>query len=658
MPTLRIKNAQSGLGVGDLVFNVSQAQANALMQGGGAELLAGDDLPGALSLSAAEAKAVRAGLARDGTSGLYVLNGVLYFNGAYCRELGLNAYSAITTTLDGSVPSGYRDIIDGAVALGVRIIRVSITPYNNTQLSAMLFGGGAVRAPLSWASLDAAYRSTVQTVFDYAASKGVFLLATVIWAPRAWFDAFGEDRTVGMASKASKGRIAMRAMCSAFASAYKDHPALAGYTVANELALIDGTTIPMADAQATAAELAAAIRAHDPRRLIASSHLGPVLDLTAARPTFDAVIAGIAATNPDPLDVLDLHAYADRAWMSKGPELESMRTPSAEMYTYALEWMQRYVAAGIAAGKPSILTEIGVSTQAEVAGNSTKFAGLLDAVHKSGVQLALVWNYRDNVSGQLIHDIRDGTARGNAYLPLIVDYVKRFRASQPAQKGGKPFDSSAAYRPSALATFNGTNNVNLKHNGSAAFAGQATTVMLWARKDSTPAAFARLIDAREASNQGGWSVVTGADGTDIGFSINNTSAAEVVNTFGKLPATANGTLEHYAWTTDGASRIDIYKGGLWWDSKVGTYTSYAPKTAASGVTLGSATNGASPASVSMARVVIVPRVCTAREIADNYLRGTVPADAVVIPLDYDGRAVGAIEQAPASASGSVTFGAA
>jgi lysophospholipase L1-like esterase len=57
---IRIKNAQPGYSQGDLVFNVTEVQKTALMQGGGAVIEAGADLPAALGLSADAVTAVNA----------------------------------------------------------------------------------------------------------------------------------------------------------------------------------------------------------------------------------------------------------------------------------------------------------------------------------------------------------------------------------------------------------------------------------------------------------------------------------------------------------------------------------------------------------------------------------------------------------------------
>lgn len=599
----------------------------------------------------------------DTVRGLQVRNGKLYFNGRYCRELGLNAFSLLVSTLDGSNVNGYMSIIDGAAAMGVKILRFSLTPYSSALLSSALHNGTPVQ-PLRWSDLQSSYTTLVKSVFDYAFSKGVFLLPTIIHSPSSVVTMWGESIVTAMSTKNSKTRQYFKNLAAAFAREYGSHPALAGYGLANELQLISGNYIAAADYRSVYADLAAAVKSQDPAHAVFTCGLPFILNQVQSRASFSADIASFVSDNPALIDTLDGHVYSDRAWISRNPSatLDSL-TESA--FDHAQEWMARMVYEGVSAGKPFCMTEIGVkgriaSTGQETLGSTTKFQTLLSAVENSGCQLALVWNYREsNISGQDVWDIREGTARGDAYIALIKATLGRMRDVNRMPAGGKYFDTAATGfpRPNFAATFSGVANVNAQYAGNAAFAGAQGTVLLWARKDATPAAFARAIDAKNSGGTEGWGVMLDGSGLEFGLTLRKADNTEAVNTLGKTPTTfANGEWHMYGYSWDGASYIDLYIDGFWFDKKTAAY-SYSPKTAASPVVLGTAVSGASGATVSLANVLYINRMVTAKEVSDYYNYGIVPADGILIPLQADGVTAGALSVSPSIISGSVTFGA-
>lgn len=593
--------------------------------------------------------------------GLVVRNGALYFNGQYCRELGLNAFSLVTDYLAGTSAAEYKNIIDGALSHGVKIVRFAATPISAAEIISQMHGG-TIKIPTKWSDLSASYRAIMDEVLSYAASKGIYLVPTIVWAKSAVAQAFGETPATAVIDVKSKCRQWMRAFIRLYVAQYKTHKAIAAWNPMNEPILVSGTYLTTAQANAISAEAAKIVRAVDPHHAIFSGALDFIYDGNTTRLQMDAATTAFVANNPDPLDTLDIHAYSDRAWLSIDPA-NTLESLTADAFTYGKEWMQRLRNAGIAAGKPFVMTEIGVkgrvgSSGQEALGDTVKFVRLLDAVRDSGVQLALVWNYRNNtVAGQDVWDIREGTSRGDAYLPLIKSYATAMRGTQNTANPTAVLGIAGYQAPFACATFNGVNDVNIIYPGDVKFSGSEGTVMLRVRKNSTPAAFARVIGAQNSGGTEGWNLLFDGSGGELGLSLRKSDNTEARNTFGKLPALANGEWHTHGFGWNATSRIDLFLDGSWFDKVTTAYT-YAGKGSSVGFRVGTSHVGANGATVSVAGIVYVPRICTAAEHRDYHCYGLIPDDAVFIPLEADGNTIGAAEITPTTTSGAVTFGAA
>lgn len=596
------------------------------------------------------------------TTGLTVQNGRLYMNGSYCRELGLNAFSLVQTQLATPTSTEYQSIIDGAVAMNVRVIRFAMTPLTAADIIAQMHGG-SLAIPVGWSSLSQSYRDAVQTVFDYAASKGVYLIPTIIWTKSAVAQAFSETPTTAAVDVKSKTRQYMRAFTAAFVNQYKGHAALGAYNPVNEPSLVSGTYLTTTQAREILSEVASIVRQIDPAHAILSGSLDFIYDGLTTRPLFNAAVSTFVANNIDPCDTLDVHAYSDRAWIGKDVA-NTLDSLTNEAFTFAKEWFIRLRHAGHAAGKPFVMSEIGVkgriSTNGqETLGETTKFDALLDAVYQSGVQLALIWNYRNStVAGQDVWDISEGTARGDAYIPLIKSYAGMMRSSQPMDATAPLFDAAATKfpLPATCASFTGGANVAIIYPGDAAFSGTSGSVLGWFKKTAPADAFDRVIGAQNSGGTEGWNLLYDGAGGELGLSLRKADNTEARNTFGKLPAVAVGEWAFHGFTWDASTRIDCYLHGLWFDKQNTAYT-YAGKGASVGLRIGTSHAGANGFNGSVAGLVIVNRVCTAREVADYYLYGKVPSGGVVFPFSGDGITIGAAAITPTSVDAAVTFGA-
>ena len=596
-------------------------------------------------------------------NGLSVRNGELLLNGKYCRELGVNCYSLITDITSGSNPLNYKTCLDEMAEIGVRIVRVSLQPYSATEMTNQMHNG-TVRIPSKWEDFSQSYRDAVKTVFDYAASKGMYLVPSLVWGPKFISDAFGEVLATAFANANSKTRQYIRGFAAAFANAYKNHPALGAYSVGNELPLRGEYSVVYTDTRAVIAGIARIFKTIDPSHAVLSCNLDMIYDGTVTRPTFNTQVALAIANNPDPLDTIDIHAYSDRAWLSINPanQLNSLTYPA---YGYAKEWFSRFVAEGKAVGKPFTLSEIGIlgrntsdNTGQEMPGDTTKFRWLLECVKKSGVQLAMIWNYGSVVPAiQAQWDFRKGTVRGDAYLAVMKEYVNKIRVGTEIPNGYKYFDPTLTGfpKPSGCVTFDGATSHNIQYAGNGSLAGKAGTILTWIKVPAANTAFARPVGAASSDGTKGFNLVFGSDGLDLGISFRKSDNTEAINTFGKAPPLVANTWTQRGFTWDGTNKVDIYVDGFWFDAKSNAYT-YSPRDNTTPFVLGTSVVGANPANCSMAGLIYCPRIMSEIEISYYYNYGWIPADAVVLPLAYDGASIGNIQISPTSIAGAgVTF---
>lgn len=596
------------------------------------------------------------------------VSGDLLLNGKYCRELGVNAYSLITDITNNSKPTNYKTILDECAAMGVRVVRVSLTTYSSASMLSQVLGGSLPKKNFTWSDLSASYRAAVQTVFDYAASLGIYLMPSVVWQPDAFSGLYSETTTTMYTVANSKSRVFARAFTKAFVAAYKDHKAMGIYSLGNEFKLANGTWYTDAQVNPFLSDLARVIKVIDPQKAVCSSNLDAVYDGNLTRPVFQTVMSTIVANNPDPLDTVDIHAYADRAWLSPDP-VNVLNSTALDAYCYAEEWMATLVKLGKAAKKPFILSEIGIlgrndavsMTQGqEYFGQTDKLVKMLDRVFASGVQLALLWNIGDNTSGvlQTLWDFSQANGtRGSTYQPIIKQYVQKFRTSQTKELGQKYFDPAAKGhgKPQGAATFTGSNSVNIQYPAATPelLGGSVGTILLFANVAAANADYARLISACDsAGNTRGFQVLMNTGGLEPYI----TFMGAGVNGAGKTPALVAGTPAMRGWTWN-STALQIYVDGFWFDKKTLT-TAPIARTSGDPFVLGTSYSGASGFAGWLGHVLYCgTRELTPREIADFYNYLIVPTDAVLFDLCYDGTTVGAATLTPSSISGSVTFGA-
>lgn len=592
-------------------------------------------------------------------SGLSVVGGTLYFNGAYCRELGVNAFSLLINQLS-SGGYAYRALIDDLVARKIRIARIVITGTTATEVLNNVHGG-TLKMPYRWSDLSSTYRNAITELFDYAASKGLYLLPNVHWTISLVSTMWSETPSTAFADARSKTREYLRVFAATFARQFKDHPALAGYACANEIDLNGPqASISAVNYRAAMAEIATALRSQDPRHAILSGNCGPIYDGTQTRLTFDAVMADKMLDHPDPIDVIDCHGYADRAYIGDNPA-NHVNTLSLDIYTYARDWYKRYKWEAANAGKAFAMTETGVvqrsgSTGQEPLGETTRIEALCQKIFDSGCQLALLWNYGESVwSGQAAWDFGPASSRHQYYMPVITKWAEAMRSAQPNPRNERQFYAARTGYPCPAGALvcSGSNNHNLQYAGNAALNAMSGTVLLWIRKTSTPPGFARVMT--NASGTGGFTLIYDAAGDELYCSLTTPTGTEARNSVGHGPkGIANGTWAMLGFTWNGAEKITAYRDGHALSGVNNPYTYGGNGT--STLFIGTNTTGFNGAPVNIAGIVFAPRVMTSNEIADYYLRGSVPDDAWYIPMTVDGSTSGLLTVTPTSQNG-VTFAA-
>ena len=590
--------------------------------------------------------------------------GELLLNGQYCRELGVNAFSLIWDLASGLLPNNYKSVLDQCADMNVRVVRLSMTPPASAADFLSLLHGGTIKIPVKWSDFNPTWTAAIDTVMDYAASKGIYIVASLIWGPKYVSDAFGEVLATAFATANSKTRSYIRALTRLFVTRYKDHPAMGAWSHGNEWPLRGEYSVVYTDTRKVLTETAAIMKMIDPARAILSCNLDVIYDGTLTRPSFSTQVALAIANNPDPIDCVDFHAYSDRAWISENPA-NTLNSLTIGAYDYAEEWISRFIAEAKSVGKAFTLTEVGIlgranagdSTGQELYGNTTKFASLLEKLYQSGIQLALLWNLGNtSISPQSQWDFVKGTVRGDAYQPLIKQYANKFRVGSAKKDGSQYFNPASKFnKPAGAASFTGVSAVGAYYNGGNHFAGKQGTILTYMMISATQTSGARPISAQKSGYEG-WNIEFSSDGLTPVFNMKDTSSGSRFDISSKIPPLTLNTWRMIGYTWNGVNSVKYYQDGFAFDGYSTAYT-YNGKSAdtASQLAFGTGISTANPFAGSLAMTVYCNRVMTSEEIADFYNYGTLPSDAILFPLEFDGKSIGAQELTPATINAGVTF---
>lgn len=461
-------------------------------------------------ISPAAGVAVNAVVSGDGAglgSGSHVLvnrAGVLTCNGSAIREMGVCAYELLTNYQQGVNPNSFLTELPLIAQAGFRFVRVLGAPIYPNGWNA------------TYGTDKAAFWAKTRAFLDCAAANRIGIIMSVFWRFATQADIVGETISTGYATAGSLTRTRCRLIATEFAQQFASHPALAAWEVGNEYSLFAANgSLPVASAgngtpasynnpadllslaamRAFYTEFAQTIRAVDTTgRLILTGNGGSGGVIEKNIDNYKAIVA---LDNPDPVDSISIHKYSrnefgSRAYADLTDTLLSMREVAA------------------ATGKPFVLGEFGMEEVETYGGygGATTFQTGCDAVYRSGTQLALVWNWKqNNTTGANNFDIHplNTTTGMNARIPILQAYHQRMRAeghvaavaapAAPFVRGGQNIVQPAAATTALLLT--AADNAALKPAGN-------FTVSLWVKPTRGDLTNRRIV--RKYGSNAGWYV--------------------------------------------------------------------------------------------------------------------------------------------------------
>lgn len=585
-------------------------------------------LTGGVKLMVADGKSINSVLGVAPT-GLSVLDGTLYLDGRTCREIGVNACSLLKRTLDGTDVNRHVTDLPLIASYGIRVIRVAIGGLNSAEWLAYVHGGGQIKIPQSWSDLSPSFGAACDSLFTVAAENNIRILASLVWQWNTVQSLFGEDNTVGYSTSNSLTRQYLRAFWRLFAERYKDHAGLGGYVCGNEYP----TKEPYVTAAATAEvwqEFAATIKAVDPLHIVIAAPLTHNPDYGKNRMLMKAetdALIGYTANH----DTLDGHAYPVRSWMSEDPQTADVSTGPVG-YEYAHDWLTYQAQEARRLGRAYICSECGTLEAQEVSPSIVKNTRFFNGLKSSGVQLALMWDWRSQV-GIANSDIAPGTTRGTTALDLIQRYNSILRGDaqiNPTRPSIFVPKHMGALRPKVCAKSDGIvgSRINLPLS-TAAFGTATPSFMLWIRKDAAIGNSQPIAQLTNSSGLTGFRLMSDSSGAELIAQFRD-AAGTIATSAGTWNADPNSEWNHFAVRLEGGY-INCYKNGAWWKKIALTGTYAALTTGIATYLLGNTT---SASALSVADFVFAEKI-TAEDVINHYAKGLSPK-STILRYKFDG----------------------
>ncbi|MCX7817856.1 MAG: DUF4038 domain-containing protein [Kiritimatiellae bacterium] len=327
------------------------------------------------------------------------------------RAIGVNhppLFSAWLTEADAGLTNSF-SALDDAATSGVAFVRFWASGFWPRDMRAYF-----ERPTAYWAAMDA--------VVERAERLGVRLLPSLFWMSFLWPDLCDEPRGA-IAVAGSKTRVAMERYVRELVGRYRGRPVILMWEIGNEYNLeadLDFTSRPRAmgagaphlgtrpvrgpqDNLTTAmlsvflAEMAALVRELDPGRPVTSGHSHPRAQSRALRESYprpnwtaDTLgehLASFALQHPAPLDVWSVHFYGALAPPARPaePRIEGRHPQSIDM-------LAEYARAARRAGRPLLVGELGLATEAGGAEDRRRFVlAAVDALEREGADLIALW---------------------------------------------------------------------------------------------------------------------------------------------------------------------------------------------------------------------------------------------------------------------------
>lgn len=429
--------------------------------------------------------------------------GVMYCNGSPVREIGVCAYQQLIDYLAGSNQNFLTQLPLIAQA-GFRFVRVV---------------GGPIY-PNGWSSTygtdKAAYFSKIRKFLDVAAANRLGIILSVFWRHATQADIVSENISTAYGSPSSLMRARCRTIAAEYAQEFSGHPALAAWEVGNEHSLFaansatptasapNGTPasysspadlLSLENMRAFYVEFAQTIQSIDKSgRLILTGNGGPGGVIEKNLSNYQTLIP---LDNPDPINTISYHRYSRNSF-------------GARDYGALFDELCAIKSQAQALGKPLILGEFGMEEQETYGGygGEATFRTACDAIYRSGVQLALAWNWNlNNTSAAKNFDFHPGntTTGMDEHVRTLKEYNDRMRAegavasleqqpTAPVIRGGQNI-----YVPAAAAT-----PVLLTAADNAALKPTAFTVSLWVKLTRGDLTNRRIV--RKYGTNAGWYV--------------------------------------------------------------------------------------------------------------------------------------------------------
>ncbi len=355
-----------------------------------------------------------------------------------------------------------RFVRDGRPYRGVGVnyfdlfIRVLNAPSNTTSLDGLkALGENGIpfaRFSLGYGTKDlkryfddpAAYLGALDAVVRCAETNRVGLIPSMFWSFKEFPDLAGEPRDQ-WGNPDSETHRKMRRFIEDVVTRYRASSAIWGWELGNEPNLAadlpnaaqfrkkGGTErddIRAKDMVVMLAEFAKEVRRHDPERPVFAGHSHPRASSwhntaeTSWKPdTREQTLEIIRRDNPEPLDTHSLHVYATH---DVTKELAAWATNHAD-------YLGPIVAQARAMKRPVWIGEFGLPSKGDDAEVRAKFEALIDAMERTGVDLAAVWVF--DLANQ--KEWSATFANPRAYmLRLVAEANRRWRDADPRNSAG------------------------------------------------------------------------------------------------------------------------------------------------------------------------------------------------------------------------------
>lgn len=299
--------------------------------------------------------------------------GTLLADGVPIKWCGANAYSLYVRRVNNLTPNAYITVIDLLHSLGVKVVRIFGDGFDQSQ------GMGL------WETGSSTAIGHAQTILDYLASKGMGAIWCVHWAVHN-VPAYKSEAVTQLTVNNSPSRNYLKLVIDTAVPAFRDHPALAAWSIGNELQYsLDALTL--AQRWALAESLRGWIAAQDSSgRIIISDYadfMASAISGADAQRSFDLQWTTARAAESG-FTTSSSHAYP-------GSSRAVALGLNGEFYAAWLERMARF-AQGI--GKPYLLTECGPDpATADEAANRLQCDRVAAAIENTArLQLACWWN--------------------------------------------------------------------------------------------------------------------------------------------------------------------------------------------------------------------------------------------------------------------------